>query len=106
MKNKVKVEKEKKIDILGLWREFWNSDEKEKSEEEVIFADETLSEEQKKDLLKALKDTDRMASKMFRSSYKTNKIKANNKNVPKVKINQKQQESENQKSEKDDELQL
>ena len=94
-----KAVKEKNIEFIELWKDFWKADEQEKSEEEVILSNETLSEEVKRELLKTLKDTDKMANKMFRNSYKVTKLKAD-----KAIEQSKEIDSEKKKSEEEKQL--
>ena len=59
MKEKIK---EKKIDILALWRSFITPAVEEASTEEVILNDSKLSETKKKELLKTLNKCDTIIS--------------------------------------------
>lgn len=80
VKNKIgikeKEDQEEKVNFLSIWKQFWNPDSEELTEEEVILQDETLSIEDKKELIKALKNRDKMINTIFKNSYKTTNIKA------------------------------
>ena len=59
--------KEKKIDILALWRSFITPAVEEASTEEVILNDSKLSETKKKELLKTLNKCDTIRKIISRS---------------------------------------
>lgn len=75
---KTKNEREIKPDFRTMWKAFWNPDTVEKSQEEEILENEELTDEQKKELIKTLKSTEKIGSKMFRDSYKTVNLKDKN----------------------------
>jgi hypothetical protein len=96
MKNNIK---ERKIDLIALWKSFINPVAEELSQEETILASENISEEKKKELLKTLKNADKTMNKMFEKSSKTLDLGVNTKNIQidtknKVK-NNKEKEVEN-----------
>ena len=62
--------KEKKIDILALWRSFITPAVEEASTEEVILNDSKLSETKKKELLKTLNKCDTIMGKISKSYTK------------------------------------
>ena len=74
MKENISV-KERNFDILSMWRDFWNPTPEEISDEESLLADKRISEEDKKELIKALKNTDKLGENLFRTSYKTARLK-------------------------------
>lgn len=74
MKENINV-KERNFDILSMWRDFWNPTPEEISDEESLLADKRISEEDKKELIKALKNTDKLGENLFKTSYKTARLK-------------------------------
>ena len=81
--------KEKKIDILALWRSFITPAVEEASTEEVILNDSKLSETKKKELLKTLNKCDTIMGKMSKSYTKDLKVD------PKTLLNEKEIISKN-----------
>lgn len=75
MKDNISV-KERKIDFLSMWKDFWNPTPEEISKEEQILADNGISEIEKRELLKALEDVDKLGNKLFEKSYRTSIQKA------------------------------
>ena len=80
------VQKDKKLDFKALWRSFINPEPEELSEEEIILADDTLSEKDKKELLKSLQNNEKLLNKMFRDSYKTTNLKVKNAEISKEQV--------------------
>ena len=76
-----KIVKEKKIDILALFKSFINPAPEELSQEEVILNNSTLSSTQKEELIKSLKNSDRIMDKLFKTSYKTLNLKVETSNL-------------------------
>ena len=70
--------KEKKIDILALWRSFITPAVEEASTEEVILNDSKLSETKKKELLKTLNKCDTIMGKISKSYTKDLKVDPKN----------------------------
>ena len=93
MKNKVGIIKEKKTDILGLWKNFINGHPQEMTQEEAILKDQSISDENKKILLQSLKDEEKLASKLFQYYYKTMNLKSKNDDIPKVHIDNKEKQN-------------
>jgi len=73
MKKDINV-KEKKIDILALWKAFWNPTAEEVTQEEEILSSNEITDAERKELLKALDSNEKLSNKMFRNSYKTTKL--------------------------------
>lgn len=92
--------KERKIDILALWKSFINPKPEELSQEEIILNTSNLSQKQKEELVKALKHSDKTMNKLLESSYKTLNVKVETKNLNRsntrdsVKLNEKGEEKE------------
>lgn len=96
MKNKVGIVKEKKTDILGLWKNFISGNSQELTQEESILKDESISEADKKILLQSLKDEEKFANKIFKFYYKTMNLKSKNNDIPRVEVDSKtKQKSKN-----------
>ena len=78
--------KERKIDILSLWRNFINPVPEEQTREETILKDTKLSDSKKKELLKTLNRCDTMMGKMFSGNnyYEDLKVDAKNLKISKV----------------------
>ncbi len=92
MRNKDTRIKTKRIDFLGMWKDFWGPETPEKSGEEEILSDQSISEADKKALLKALKDTDKLGNMLFRESYKVGTLQRKNlKEDAKLNIDQSKQ---------------
>ena len=78
---KIKAEKQKikekriDFDLKGLLKKFFTPADIEQTSEEVILADSTLSDAQKKELLKTLDDSEKLGNKMFREYYKVMDLK-------------------------------
>ena len=89
--------KEKKIDILALWRSFITPAVEEASTEEVILNDSKLSETKKKELLKTLNKCDTIMGKMSKSYTKDLK------DDPKTLLNEKEIISKNKEENKEEE---
>jgi|GEM_PF-3999280 hypothetical protein len=89
--------KEKKIDILALWRSFITPAVEEASTEEVILNDSKLSETKKKELLKTLNKCDTIMRKMSKSYTKDLKVD------PKTLLNEKEIISKNKEENKEEE---
>ena len=89
MKNKIGIVKDKKTDILGLWKNFINGTPQELTQEESILKDQSISEADKKILLQSLKDEEKFANKIFKYYYKTMNVKSKNNDIPKVEIDSK-----------------
>ena len=75
--------KERKTDFLALWRDFMSGGTAEKTQEEEILTSSEISNEDKKILLKALDDNERLMNKMFKNQYKTSNLKVNHKETAK-----------------------
>lgn len=69
---KTEILKEKKIDIMALWKAFINPQAEELTQEEVIMKDSNISEQTKKELLKSLKNSEKFTNDMYKNSYATN----------------------------------
>lgn len=80
MENKDTIIKTKKreINFLSMWKDFWNPETQEKTEEEKILEDGSISDKEKKELLKALKGADKLSNTLFRESYKVTKLERSN----------------------------
>ena len=101
MKNKVESKNTKKketsINILEMWKQFWNSDPVELSQEEEIAKDDSTSTRNREALLKALRVADNIVQptdggvKAHLSNIKVNHKKAVEKSLQEkpVKINAK-----------------
>ena len=89
MKKKTGIVKDKKIDIIGLWKNFINGNPQELSQEEEILNNQSISESNKKILLQSLKDEEKLANRMFKDYYKTTKLKPEKDDIPKVHIDDK-----------------
>lgn len=74
MKENINI-KERNFDILSMWKDFWNPTPEEVTDEESLLADKRISEEDKKELIKALKNTDKLGENLFKTSYKIAKLK-------------------------------
>ncbi len=68
--------KEKNIDILAMWRAFWNPIPEEVTQEEEILKSDEITDAERKELLKALDSSEKLSNKLFRNSYKTTKLEA------------------------------
>lgn len=90
--------KEKKIDILALFKSFINPAVEEEAREEVILKDTKLSESKKKELLKTLNKCDIIMEKIS-SSYTAN-LKVDTKKLKKENIIISESEKENEVKEK------
>ena len=66
--------REKKIDILALWKSFIAPAVEEETSEEVILKDAKLSETKKKELLKTLNKCDTIMGKISKSYTKDLRI--------------------------------
>lgn len=66
--------KEKKIDILAMWKAFWNPTPEEITQEEEILKSDEITDAERKELLKALDSSEKLSNKLFRDSYKTAKL--------------------------------
>ncbi len=74
----INKEENKKLDILGMWKNFWNPEAQEKSKEEEILQSNKISEDDKKELLESLDEMDKLSNKLFRDSYKVTILKRKN----------------------------
>lgn len=88
MKKNINV-KEKNFDLLSMWKDFWNPTPEEISDEESLLADKRISEEDKKELIKALKNTDKLGENLFKTSYKVAKLKTKTSDGMKKSLKQK-----------------
>lgn len=72
IKAEKQIKKNKKIDldIKGLIKKFFTPADVEQTPEEIILADATLSDADKKELLSKLDDSEKLVNKMFRDYYK------------------------------------
>ena len=86
--------KEKKIDILALFKSFVNPAVEEEAREEIILKDTKLSESKKKELLKTLNKCDTIMEKIS-SSYTAN-LKVDTKKLKKENIIISKSEKENE----------
>ena len=111
-KTEKQIKKNKKIDldIKGLIKKFFTPTAVEQTPEEIILADATLSDADKKELLSKLDDSEKLVNKMFRDYYKVMdvnvkkfKSKEATEQIKNVVENQKNKENE-QKIQEDDEL--
>lgn len=68
--------KERRTDFLSMWKYFWNPIPEEETEEEKISKDPTITESDKKELLKALKNTDKLSVSLFNFSPKKSSKKS------------------------------
>ena len=105
--SKVNTKKENKVKIsfLDIWKQYWNPDPEELTEEEAILADQGLSDGEKKELLKALRNTEKMGNTIFQKSYnKTTNLKVEARESAQKNLKQKQIIKEDKKEiqEKDD----
>lgn len=66
--------REKKIDILALWKSFIAPAVEEETSEEVILKDAKLSETKKKELLKTLNKCDTIMGRISKSYTKDLKV--------------------------------
>ena len=73
-KQKIK-EKRIGLDIKGLLKNFFTPSAIEQTQEEAILTDATISDDQKKTLLKTLSDSEKLKNKMFKDYYKVMDIK-------------------------------
>ncbi len=76
-KNKIDEEQVLRIkpkDIIDMWKGFWNPIPEEKTEEEKILGDNNITDAEKKALIKALKNTEKLSNQLFKNSYKTKKL--------------------------------
>lgn len=73
MKKDINV-KERNIDISAIWKAFWNPTAEEITQEEEILSNSEITENEKKELLKALDSNAKLSNKLFRNSYKTAKL--------------------------------
>lgn len=89
--------REKKIDILALWRSFITPAVEEQSAEEVILKDSKLSETKKNELLKTLNKCDTIMGKMSKSYTKGLKVD------PKTLLNERKIISRNKEESKEEE---
>lgn len=89
--------REKKIDILALWKSFIAPAVEEETSEEVILKDAKLSETKKKELLKTLNKCDTIMRKMSKSYTKDLKVD------PKTLLNEKEIISKNKEENKEEE---
>ena len=91
MKENINV-KEKRIDILGMWKDFWNPMPEEQTQEEEILGNINISEEDKKEMLKALKSAEKLGNSLFKNSYKTSRLKVDSEKSIKDTLKQKSNE--------------
>lgn len=90
--------KERKTDFLALWRDFMGAGKVEKTQEEEILTSTEISDEDKKILLKALNDNEKLINKMFKNQYKVSMSKVNHKEAAKKAVQEYNKEkSENNK---------
>ena len=100
----VKEDKDNKIKIsfLDMWKQFWNPEPEELTEEETILTDEELSDEEKKELIKALRNTEKMENIIFQNSYKKANLKVEAKESAKQALKQNSKEMKKEIEERDD----
>ena len=58
--------KEKQTNFIEVFKSFWQPDEKEVPEETLLQTSSQLSDADRKELLKSLKDTDSLAKETFK----------------------------------------
>lgn len=91
MKSKVEKELNKKnkiLDFKGLFKNFVAGSQEDKSEEEVISNDASLTEQEKKELLASIKNTENLAHSLFAENIKKAARKTNT-NTPRSNVNTK-----------------
>ena len=88
-KQKIK-EKRIGLDIKGLLKNFFTPSAIEQTQEEAILTDATISDDQKKTLLKTLSDSKKLENKMFKDYYKVIDLSVKGFKPKEVTISQKQ----------------
>ena len=92
MKEKKIKEKNKKFDFKGIFKNFTSTTQTELTEEEVILSDDSLTEEEKKELISVLDNNKSLAHKLFADSLKVaknlNLYKNTSARDSKIKINE------------------
>lgn len=97
--------KEKNIDFLAMWKAYWNPTAEEVTQEEEILANAKITEDEKKELLKALDSNAKLSNKLFRNSYKTAKLEVTDlKQSAKKAINEKNSDKISTKTENNTEI--
>ena len=69
--------KEKRTDFISMIKFFWNPSVEEKSDEEEILENNVITEKDKKELLRALKDTEKLGTDMLTISSRAKKSPIN-----------------------------